>query len=239
MIILLIAAGILVVVVLVVFFIQPLAAVGVLERLTPNVTYRVKTAQPLVALSFDDGPHPIHTPQVLKILEEHGAKATFFLIGDRAARHPEIVAAIRAGGHEVGNHYLYYRHGLMLAHSDAEFARHLDDVGRTIGLGDGPKVFRAPGGVARSRQLQIARQRGYTCALGCAYPHDPGHPPVWYIRWLIEKNLAPGTIIILHDGIPDPSRSIEALPHILAEGKRRRFSFVSIGELVSNRVVKT
>jgi peptidoglycan/xylan/chitin deacetylase (PgdA/CDA1 family) len=225
----------LVAVVLVVFFVQPLAAVSVLERLTPQVTYRVRTKLPLIALSFDDGPHPIYTPQVLEILKLHGAKATFFLIGDRARRHPEIVARIKADGHEVGNHYQYFRHGLVLLHSDADFVRNLEDVQRTLGLGDGQKVFRAPGGLARSSQLRLARDRGYTCALGCAYPHDPAHPPLRYIRWLIEKNLAPGTIVILHDGIPDPTRAIQALPHILAEGRKRGLTFVSIGELLAAR----
>ena len=225
----------LVAVILVVFFVQPLAAVSVLERLTPQVTYRVRTKLPLIALSFDDGPHPIYTPQVLEILKLHGAKATFFLIGDRARRHPEIVARIKADGHEVGNHYEYFRHGLVLLHSDADFVRNLEDVQRTLGLGDGQKVFRAPGGLARSSQLRLARDRGYTCALGCAYPHDPAHPPLRYIRWLIEKNLAPGTIVILHDGIPDPTRAIQALPHILAEGRKRGLTFVSIGELLAAR----
>jgi len=68
--------------------------------------------------------------------------------------------------------------------------------------------------------------------LGSAYPHDPVHPPVWYIEWLVRKNLAPGAIVILHDGIPDPTRSIEALPAVLAEGRRRGFQFVPIGRLM-------
>jgi peptidoglycan/xylan/chitin deacetylase (PgdA/CDA1 family) len=121
----------------------------------------------------------------------------------------------------------------MLTHSDVEFLRNLKSAEKAIGLTDGPRVFRAPGGIARSRQLVLARERGYTCALGCAYPHDPGHPPVRYIRWLIEKNLVPGTIIILHDGIENPARAIEALPHILREGEKRGLQFVSIGELIA------
>ena len=60
-------------------------------------------------------------------------------------------------------------------------------------------------------------------------------PPVAYIRWLIEKNLAPGTIVILHDGIRDARRSVAALPQILEEGTRRGLRFVSIGELVDSR----
>jgi peptidoglycan/xylan/chitin deacetylase (PgdA/CDA1 family) len=95
------------------------------------------------------------------------------------------------------------------------------------------KLFRPPGGIAWPGQLRLARQRGYTPVLGSAYPHDPARPPVWYIRWLVVKNLRPGAIVILHDGIRDPSRSIEALPLILAAGKQKGLQFVPIGTLMN------
>jgi peptidoglycan-N-acetylglucosamine deacetylase len=215
---------------LIVFWIEPLAALSVLERLTPQIIYRIRTRQPMVALSFDDGPHAVFTHQVLQILERQNATATFFLIGDRALRHPELVAQIEAAGHEVGNHY--FSDGSILGHSDAQFDSYLKQTEDAIGITTDAKLFRPPGGVARPSQLRIAQTRGYKCVLGCAYPHDPIHPPVWYIRWLIEKNLASGTIVILHDGISDPTRSIQALPHILSEGSRRGFRFVSIGVLM-------
>jgi peptidoglycan-N-acetylglucosamine deacetylase len=213
-----------------VFWIEPLAALNVIERLTPNVTYRVRTNLPLVALSFDDGPNPAFTPQVLDILRRHEAKATFFLIGERALQHPDLVARIKADGHEVGNHY--YKNGSTLLHGDARFVCYLEQTEKAVGPTLEPKLFRAPGGIAWPRQLRLAQARGYTCVLGSAYPHDPMHPPVWYIAWLVEKNLVPGAIVILHDGISDPTRSIQALPQILDAGRRRGFSFVSIGELM-------
>ena len=98
-----------------VFWIQPLAALSVFERLTPNVIYRVRVELPLVALSFDDGPPPYLYSRVLDILQAHEAKATFFL--KRALRYPELVERIKAAGHEVGNHY--YKDGSTFAHSDA------------------------------------------------------------------------------------------------------------------------
>ena len=212
-----------------VFWAEPMVFLRILERLTPNITYRVQTTLPLVALSFDDGPHLVFTPQVLEILRRYDAKATFFLIGERAVRHPQLVAQIKAAGHEVANHY--FKNGSILAHSDEEFLTLLKETERAIGTLEGPKLFRPPGGVARPRQLKLARKDGYSCVLGSAYPHDPMHPPVRYIRWLVEKNLVPGTIVILHDGISDPTRSIQALPHILDAGRRRKLKFVSIGEL--------
>lgn len=213
-----------------VFWIQPLSVLGTIERLTPNVLYRVRTSLPLVALSFDDGPHPTFTPQVLDILQRHGAKATFFLIGERALQHPDLVARIKDAGHEVGNHY--YKNGPTFGHSDTDFLRYLEQTERAIGPMGEPKLFRAPGGVAWPWQLRLARSRGYKYVLGSAYPNDPMRPPVRYITWLIKKNLAPGTIVILHDGIRDPTRSIQALPQVLEAGRQRGFSFVSISELM-------
>ena len=211
---------------------EPAAAFGVLERLTPNLVWRVKTERPLVALSFDDGPDPENTPKVLRVLVQHGAHATFFVIGERAMRHPELIRRIRAEGHEIGNHY--FMDGTTLRHSDADFLGYLDRTERAAGLSGPGKLFRPPSGIAWPHQLQLARARGYTSVLGSAYPHDPAHPPVRYIRWLVKKNLAPGAIVILHDGIPDPSRSIEALPDILVAGEQRGLRFVTVGALMAS-----
>jgi peptidoglycan-N-acetylglucosamine deacetylase len=231
----------------VLFWIEPLTILPVLERLTPNLTYRVRTTRPLVALSFDDGPHPTFTPQVLDILHQHNAQATFFLIGERALRHPDLVARIKSAGHEIANHY--FTGASLLHHSDADFLARLQQTEQALGLTienallpngvltqrpPQPKLFRPPGGLARPSQLRLAKAHGYDCVLGSAYPHDPMHPPVWYIRWLVTKNLAPGTIIILHDGISNPTRTIRALPQILAAAHRRSLRLVSISTLKSS-----
>ena len=160
---------------------QPLFAFGLLERLAPNLIWRVPTDQPLVALSFDDGPHPAHTPRVLEILKQSGATATFFLIGDRAEAHPDLVRRIKAEGHETGNHYFTIRH--TNRYSDAEFLGDLDRAERAAQITGPRKLFRPPGGVAPSRHLRLARERGYSCVIGSAYPYDGGHPPVGYIEW--------------------------------------------------------
>jgi peptidoglycan/xylan/chitin deacetylase (PgdA/CDA1 family) len=212
---------------------EPTATFDVLERLTPSVVWRVKTRIPLVALSFDDGPDPENTPKVLAVLAHHGAHATFFVIGERAMRHPQLLQRMRDDGHEIGNHY--FVDGTTLAHSDADFLDYLDRTERAAGISGPQKLFRPPGGVAWPRQIQLAKDRGYTPVLGSAYPHDPVHPPVWYIRWLVKKNMAPGAIVILHDGIPDPSRSIEALPDILAAGRQKGLKFVTVGDLMAGR----
>src|SRR5713101_3664721 len=126
---------------LVVFWIEPLSVLSVIGRFTPNIIYRVRTHRPVVALSFDDGPHPTFTPEVLEILHRHDAKATFFLIGERALRHPEMVSQIKAAGHEVGNHY--FRNGPTLGHSDADFVDYLEQTEKAIGVSQTqPVAFR-------------------------------------------------------------------------------------------------
>ena len=211
---------------------QPALAFAVLETLTPNVVWRVATHRPLVALTFDDGPHPVHTPRVLDILRRADARATFFLIGERAEAHPALVARIRAEGHEVGNHYMTKAH--TYRHPDEEFLAGLDRTERAAGIAGPRKLFRPPGGITSPRHLRLARERGYTCVLGSAYPYDGARqPPTAYIEWLVEKNLAPGAIVILHDGIADPARSIAALPRILAAGRERGLQFVGVGTLMA------
>ncbi|HKV11751.1 MAG TPA: polysaccharide deacetylase family protein, partial [Thermoanaerobaculia bacterium] len=65
---------------------------------------RVATREPAIALTFDDGPHPEDTPRVLEVLERHGARGTFFMVGQSARRYPEVVARAAAAGHTVANH---------------------------------------------------------------------------------------------------------------------------------------
>jgi hypothetical protein len=178
-------------------------------------------------------------------------------------RHPLYVD----NGCQPANHY--FKNGATLGHSDEEFLGNLEKTERAIGAeeklaegsetepigrfiplnprmgqslafpGEKLELFRPPGGVAWPRQIRLAREHGYTCVLGCAYPHDPMHPPVWYIRWLIEKNLVPGTIVILHDGIANPKRSIAALPHILAAGSKKGLRLVAVGELMRRSGAET
>lgn len=204
---------------------QPLWAFAAIAKLFPGILWRVETSAPLVALTFDDGPAPDHTPGVLAILERHRARATFFLIGDRAAAHSEMVASLRAAGHDIGNHYDTIRS--TRGASDAEFLANLHRAEAVLGRPE-PKLFRPPDGVVRPGQLRLLQAEGYKCVLGSAYPYDPAHPPAAYIQWLVAKNLSPGVIVILHDGIADPSRSLAALDGILAAGRRKGLRFVPL-----------
>ena len=209
---------------------QPLWAFDALAWAMPRIVWRVETTEPLVALSFDDGPSPGRTPQVLEILSKHRVHATFFLIGDRAAAHLDLVGRLRSEGHEVGSHYFTTRSTVQA--SDDDFLANLTRTEEILGLRGPIKLFRPPGGKIRRSQLQLAEDRGYRVVLGSAYPYDGYHPPSAYIRWLVTKNLAPGVIVILHDGIADPSRTVAALDSILSAGERKGLRFVTVGDLL-------
>ncbi len=77
----------------------PMWMVRALEWASPEIVWRVETSEPVAALTFDDGPDPVNTPQVLDILARHNVRATFFLVGEHARQHPELVERIRAAGH--------------------------------------------------------------------------------------------------------------------------------------------
>jgi len=130
----------------------------------------------------------------------------------------------------VGSHYFTTRSTLQA--SDDDFLANLTRTEEILGLRGPIKLFRPPGGKIRRSQLQRAEDRGYRVILGSAYPYDGYHPPSAYIRWLVTKNLAPGVIVILHDGIADPSRTVAALDSILSAGERKGLRFVTVGDLL-------
>ena len=227
---LIISLGFLVVVFLA-FIVQPFFAVRLVEMLFPRIVWSVETQKPLFAITFDDGPDPIYTPQVLNLLARQDAHATFFLIGERARRYPEIVASIRAAGHEIGNHT--DSHGATFISSQSRFEASLLRAEITLGLRE-KKLLRPGGGWIRPAQLDFAAQRGYTTVLGSAYAYDPYRPPTRYIAWVISKNLRPGVIVILHDSGGDRSNSIAALEPILIAARQKGLRCVSVSELLDS-----
>ena len=212
---------------------QPPWAYRVLAAVFPEIVWFVDDAGPRVALTFDDGPSPEHTPQVLDILRRHGARATFFLIGPRARAHPEIVRRMRDEGHEVANHYSSKRSTLRV--DEHEFMAEVAAAEAQIGPLGAPKLFRPPGGLTTPANRRALGGMGYRCVLGSAYPFDGNRPPAAYIRWVVVKNLAPGAIVILHDGVAKPENTIASLDAILDAAKEKGLAVVPVGELMAGK----
>jgi peptidoglycan/xylan/chitin deacetylase (PgdA/CDA1 family) len=212
--------------------VQPPVVMDALARVASGIVWQVETTQPVLALTFDDGPHPVYTPQVLDLLRRHRVKATFFLVGARARARPDLVARMRADGHEIGNHT--ESHGRTLLQPLGRFEQELRDGERTLGLaGARPKLFRPPGIWLRPSQQAAAARQGYLTVLGSAYAYDPYRPPAPYIEWVIAKNLRPGAIVVLHDAGGDRSHTVNAVPAILHAARQKELRWVTLSELLA------
>jgi len=189
-------------------------------------------ARPL-ALTFDDGPSP-YTGRVLDILRARGVKATFFLCGENAERYPELVRRIRAEGHEIGNHT--YSHPYLYLMSRERIAAEIDrtqDVVEKI-TGRRPRLFRPPFGVRWFTLWPLLRQRGLTMVMWSDWAHDADTDADGIARGTLAR-LAPGAIILLHDGFEtrapaevDRSATVRALPAIIAGARRAGYTFARL-----------
>ncbi len=171
------------------------------------VVSRGDPRKPQVALTFDDGPDPATTPIVLQILATHAVPATFFVVGEKAAAHPDLVAAIRAAGHTVGNH-THTHDPLIMLRSPAALAREIDaaqDALRRLDIRS--LAFRPVAGITNPRLEPALKRSGlFTVTFSCRAA-DFGNRRVRHLSRRIRRRLHPGAIVLLHDAPPpDPGR---------------------------------
>ncbi len=190
-----------------------------------------------VALTFDDGPASPYTEQILDILRERKVTATFFLCGENVERYPDIARRILAEGHTIGNHthshpFPYFRRRSFIA---AEVDRGQDAIERITGYR--PKIFRPPYGVRWVGMEGVLRERGLPLInwSDTGYDWKPGADIVGETL----RHLAPGSIILLHDGKNvdppqqvDRSRTVQALPAIIDGARKAGLTFVSVTEFL-------
>ncbi len=157
------------------------------------------TDQPIVALTIDDGPHLSTTPALLDVLDRHEAKATFFLIGERAAHRGDLVGAIVARGHQLGNHLWRDRPSVRLPRE--QFRHELWRVHEELRPHDDVSVFRPGSGWFTPQMLRDGTQMGYRCVLGSPWllATEYRGDPVMQGRRLGLRAHA-GAIAVLHEG---------------------------------------
>jgi peptidoglycan/xylan/chitin deacetylase (PgdA/CDA1 family) len=190
-----------------------------------------------IALTFDDGPDPVWTPRVLALLAEHRVRGSFFLVGDRAMRSPDVVRAIAAGGHEIGNHGWAHR-SLWLCGP----RRTASEIGRCqevlAGLtGRAPALFRPPWGMVNAAMFPVLRRHGLRCVFWSIQPE--GLRPVAADRQArrMLRRARPGAIVDLHDaeGLRGaPARLCQALPAMIEALRREGYAFATVGELLGD-----
>jgi peptidoglycan/xylan/chitin deacetylase (PgdA/CDA1 family) len=185
---------------------------------------------PYIAMTFDDGPSATLTPKLLDLLAAHHIKATFFVIGENVAEHPEIVARAAREGHEIGNHsWSHPNFGKM---SDESVRRQLQQTDDAINTATGkrPKLLRPPYGSITAREKRwIHDEFGYDIILWDVDPLDWKRPGPAVVRARILKETRPGSIVLSHDIHPG---TIEAMPSTFEELEAKGFKFVTVSELI-------
>ena len=211
------------------------AAIGpVRRRLTPR--YAGIGNPTHVALTFDDGPHPDATPQLLRLLDHAGVRATFFLLGRQTAQYPTVARAIAAAGHEIGVHG--YDHRLLIKRTPAATRTDLDRAAHTIAAATGvqPSWWRPPYGVATTPALVHARRLGLSPVLWSCWGRD------WTasctgdsVHRRVLRRLTGGGTILLHDSDHAAAPKcwvamLTALPDILAYCAAQRWTVGPLGD---------
>ena len=163
--------------------------------LFPAATFRIKTKNKELCLSFDDGPDPGSTPKILDILKAHNIKAMFFCSGQKAENNPEIVDLILSGGHLMGNHG--YRHLDGWKTSSMEYIKDISDADRFTS----PDLFRPPYGRIRFSQYSKLVKK-YNIVFWDLMPYDFDNKMVKdKALTVLKKKIRPGSIIVLHDSV--------------------------------------
>jgi peptidoglycan/xylan/chitin deacetylase (PgdA/CDA1 family) len=198
----------------------------------PPITFSwVHVDGPYIAMSFDDGPSAKLTPKLLDLLAAHHIKATFFVIGENVAEHPEITARAAREGHEIGNHtWSHPNLGKMSDESVRSQLRRTDDAIQNA-TGQRPKLMRPPYGSISARQKKwINEEFGYKIAMWDVDPFDWKRPGPAVVCNRILKLTRAGSIVLSHDIHPG---TIEAMPSTLSQLEAKGFKFVTVSELIA------
>ena len=184
--------------------------------LGPNVTRlpAAAVARREVALTIDDGPDPVVTPQVLDVLEAYGQRATFFCIADRVAAHPELAREIVARGHSIQNHTAQHRHNFSLL-GPRGYAREIVRAQQMLEAvtGEQPTCFRAPAGLRNPFLAPVLHRLGLVLVSWTRRGFDTREADPARVLARLCKDLAPGDILLLHDG--NAARMAAGVPVIL------------------------
>jgi peptidoglycan/xylan/chitin deacetylase (PgdA/CDA1 family) len=203
----------------------------------PKITVNsVHVDGPYIALTFDDGPSATLTPKLLDLLAAHHIKATFFVIGENVAEHPDIVARAAREGHEIANHS--WSHPNLAKMSDEGVRRQLWQTDEAIksATGTRPTLLRPPYGSITEREKRwIHDEFGYQIVLWDVDPYDWKRPGPVAVRNRILQETRPGSIVLSHDIHPG---TIEAMPSTFDALEAKGFKFVTVSELIRAATVE-
>lgn len=180
-----------------------------------------------VNITIDDGPDPVWTPQVLRLLKDSGVKATFCMVGTQAQAYPDLVKAVVAGGHRLCDHTISHD-TTMDSKSEAYQSQQILDAERMITKASGgvrPQYYRAPGGAFTPYSRQLAASRGMRPLGWNVDSKDFERPGVDTIVATVKDEIPNGPTILFHDAGGDRSETLAALREVLPWLKQQGYSF--------------
>ncbi|MEH7492290.1 polysaccharide deacetylase family protein [Neobacillus niacini] len=193
----------------------------------------VPTSQRAVAITFDDGPNPVYTPQVLDIFSEAKGKATFFMIGEQMRNHPEVVEQVANQGHEIGNHT--FTHPKLSQLSIQDCLKEIEETEKLIEklAGRKPVVFRPPYLDYNQETVSLLQRKRYPM-IGAVNldAQDWEQPGALHILEKSREAVKNGSILIFHDGYGDRSQTIEAVRMLVYELTSQGYQLVTVSELL-------
>jgi peptidoglycan/xylan/chitin deacetylase (PgdA/CDA1 family) len=200
----------------------------------PDVLFHADVKEKVIALTIDDAPS-FYTAQILDILKENDAKATFFVIGGQVAGREGELRDLVEAGMELGNHAMHDEASRAL--TNAQLEEQIKDVERMIDdayssgnvNGEPARYFRPGSGFFSTRMREMARELGYRLVLGDIYPHDPQIPYWRFNAAHVLSMLKPGGIIICHDR---RSWTVPMLRKVVPEMKRRGWRITTVSGLL-------
>lgn len=207
----------------------------------PGAIYDRPVKEKVIAITFDDGPMPVYTTQILDILDRYQAKATFFMIGERMKEYPGVVKEVSSRGHVIANHT--FTHPANLRELDDQQVlwelKAASDMSENM-TGQRNYLFRPPRGIMDDRLMRTVRGAGYNVFIWSICADNRATPTPELMAKRVIEQIKPGQIILLHDGrIPERKLDVEATSLILADLSAKGYRFVTVPELMKMEVSTT
>ncbi|QOV11569.1 polysaccharide deacetylase family protein [Viridibacillus arvi] len=209
----------------------------ILQQRYPEIFFlQGPTDQKRVALTFDDGPDPRFSNDVLDVLKQYNVPATFFVLGSKAVANPEIVKRMQNEGHVIGNHT--YAHPNLVKESDLTLDREVTRTEDALNgiIGYRTKLFRPPYGFLYNELVEKLREMNYYVIAWSVDSLDWQEDPPEVIASNVVDNIHPGAIILMHDGAEsggDRTNTIESLHQIIPKLQEQGYEFVTVPELLN------
>ncbi|PYX33133.1 MAG: polysaccharide deacetylase family protein [Acidobacteria bacterium] len=189
-----------------------------------------------IALTYDDGPNDLHTMKLLEVLDCHGVRATFFMIGRYVRERPDIAREVARAGHVIGNHTM--THPLLIFQSASQTRSELVECrsALTDAVGKHSNLFRPPFGGRRPQTLRIARDLGLDPIMWSVTGYDWKAPPPATIETKVMAQIRGGDVILLHDGGhramgADRGSTVIATDTLIRRYKDQGFEFLTVTEM--------